>query len=249
MSEPTKRAPGQLAFEFPHCPSFADTDFLIAPCNGDAVAWIERWPDWPTPALALVGPPGAGKSHLATIFAARADAVTIAPEALMDLDPIQALDAARVAVVDGAEDVVADRGAAEGLFHLYNRLTAIGGHLLVTGRSAPARWRMSLPDLASRLTTATVAEIAAPDDALLMSILAKLFADRQLRPAAEVIRYILARAERSPAVLAAIVGALDRRALAGGRAVTVALAAETLRDIGAAQTEMDMGTKDEAEGT
>ena len=240
MIAPIKGGSGQLAFDFPHCPSFADTDFLIAPCNADAVAWVERWPDWPAPALALVGPPGSGKSHLATIFAARAKAVTVAPEALAALDPIAALGSARTAVVDGAECALGDRAAAEGLFHLYNRLTAIGGHLLVTGRAAPARWRIGLPDLASRLATATVAEIAAPDDALLASILIKLFADRQLKPAAEVIRYILARAERSPAALAAIVAELDRRALAGGRAVTVVLAADTLRDVGAAQTEIKL---------
>jgi chromosomal replication initiation ATPase DnaA len=247
MVEPTRRA-GQLAFEFPHCPSFADTDFLIAPCNADAVAWIERGPDWPSPALALVGPAGAGKSHLATIFAARAGAAMIAPDALAGLDPIAALGSARAAVVDGAEAVVFDRAAAEGLFHLYNRLTAIGGHLLITGRAAPARWRIGLADLASRLATATVVEIAAPDEALLASILAKLFADRQLRPAAEVIRYILARAERSPAALAAIVAALDRKALAGGRAVTVALAAETLREFGAVTDEPGGTENDESEG-
>jgi chromosomal replication initiation ATPase DnaA len=233
MTDSTKGAPGQLAFDFPSCPSFADTDFLIAPCNAEAVAWVERWPNWPGPALALVGPPGSGKSHLATIFAARTGAVPIAPDRLTGLDPIKGLGAARAAVVDGAEETVVDRDAAEGLFHLYNRLNAVGGHLLLTGRSAPARWRTMLPDLASRLATATVAEIAAPDDALLAAILIKLFADRQLRPAAEVIRYILARTERSPAALAAIVGDLDRRALAGGRAVTVALAADTLRDVGA----------------
>jgi chromosomal replication initiation ATPase DnaA len=233
MTEPTKGASGQLAFDFPHCPSFADTDFLIAPCNAEAVAWVERWPKWPGPALALVGPPGSGKSHFATIFAARAGAVPLAADRLVGLDPIKALGDARAAVVDGAENVIAGRDAAEGLFHLYNRLSATGGHLLLTGRLAPARWPTTLPDLASRLATAAVAEIAAPDDALLAAILSKLFADRQLRPAAEVIRYILTRAERSPAALAAIVGDLDRRALAGGRAVTVALAADALRDIGA----------------
>lgn len=247
MTEPTKGGSGQLAFEFPHCPSFADTDFLIAPCNADAVAWIERWPGWPTPALALVGPSGSGKSHLATIFAARASAVTIKPQSLATLDPIAALGSARAAVVDGAEEAIAERAAAEGLFHLYNRLAAMRGHLLVTGRDAPARWRVGLRDVASRLATATVAQIDAPDDTLLASILAKLFADRQLRPATEVIRYILARAERSPAALATLVAELDRRALAGGRAVTVALAADTLRDVGAAQLEIRMN--DESKGT
>ena len=234
MTEPTKDTLAQLAFEFPHCPSFADTDFLIAPCNTEAVAWIERWPDLPGTALALVGPSGSGKTHLATIFAARTGAAPIAPAALANLDPIAALGAARVAVVDDPERTLVGRAAMEGLFHLYNRLAAINGHLLLTGRSAPSRWSVALPDLASRLATATVAEIAAPDDALLAAVLSKLFADRQLRPQPEVIRYILARIERSPAALADLVAEVDRRALALGRAVTVALVSDTVRDLGAA---------------
>jgi chromosomal replication initiation ATPase DnaA len=245
VTEPTKSGSGQLAFDFPQCPSFADTDFLIAPCNADAVAWIDRWSEWSSPALALVGPAGSGKTHLGTIFAARAGAVAIAPQALARLDPIAALGDARAAVIDDAEGTVADRAAAEGLFHLYNRVSAISGRLLLTGRAAPARWRVALPDLASRLATATVAEIAAPDDALLAAILTKLFADRQLRPSIDVIRYILARAERSPAMLGRLVAELDRRALAGGRAVSMALAADTLRDTGAAQ--MELGTESDAE--
>lgn len=231
MSEPTKNPSVQLAFDFPHCPSFADSDFLIAPCNAEAVAWIERWPDWPTPALALVGPTGSGKTHLASIFAARAAGLTIAPEELAGIDPIARLGGGRVVVIDEPEPVLDERATSEGLFHLFNRLVAIKGSLLLTGISAPSRWRVPIPDLASRLATAAVAEIAAPDDALLASILAKLFADRQLRPSAEVVRYILARVERSPAGLGRLVAEADRRALALGRAVTIALVSEVVRDL------------------
>jgi chromosomal replication initiation ATPase DnaA len=237
MSEPTKDPSAQLAFDFPHCPSFADTDFLIAPCNTEAVTWIERWPEWPGTALALVGPAGAGKTHLATIFAARAGAVSIAPSALATIDPIAVLGSAHDAVIDEPERMLSERAAMEGLFHLYNRLAAIKGHLLLVGRNAPSRWSVALPDPASRLVTATVAEIAAPDDALLAAVLSKLFADRQLRPSTDVIRYILARIERSPAALANFVAEVDRRALALGRAVTVALVSDTVRDLGIANSE------------
>ncbi|HTI85368.1 MAG TPA: DnaA/Hda family protein [Alphaproteobacteria bacterium] len=235
MSEPPKApAVGQLAFDFPHLPSFADTDFLIAPCNADAVAWIERWPEWPATALALVGPSGAGKTHLARIFEQRAEARVIAVDALAGLDPIAILGDIRTAVIDDPEAVLADMRAAEGLFHLYNRLAAARGHLLITGRRPPARWTIALPDLSSRLATAAVAEIATPDDALLASILAKLFADRQIRPSAEVVHYLLARVDRSADALARVVAALDRNALARGRAVSVPLASETLRELGIA---------------
>lgn len=236
MSEPTKNLAAQLAFDFPHCPSFADSDFLIAPCNAEAVAWIERWPDWPGPALALVGPAGSGKSHLATIFAARTGAVTIASGELAMLDPLTRLGDRRTAIVDGAGPVLCERAAAEGLFHLYNRLAAIKGSLLLTGLVAPSRWHVVLPDLASRLATATVAEIAAPDDALLASILTKLFADRQLRPSTDIVRYVLSRVERSPAALSDLVAEVDRHALALGRAVTVALISDVMRDLDASRS-------------
>jgi chromosomal replication initiation ATPase DnaA len=235
MNEPPKApAAGQLAFDFPHLPSFADTDFLIARCNGDAVQWIERWPEWSTTALALVGPTGGGKTHLARIFEQRSGARVIAAGALAGLDPIAALGDARAAVVDDPESALADAKASEGLFHLYNRLAAMRGHLLITGRRPPARWTIALPDLSSRLATATVVAIAAPDDALLAAILAKLFADRQIRPSVEVIRYLLARVDRSADALARVVAALDRNALARGRAVSVPLAIETLRELGIA---------------
>ena len=48
----------------------AREDFLPAPSNAAALAWIERWPDWPGPALALYGPAGCGKTHLASIWQA-----------------------------------------------------------------------------------------------------------------------------------------------------------------------------------
>lgn len=223
---------GQLAFEFPHGPSFADSDFLIAPCNEPAVEWVARWPEWPSTALALVGPSGSGKTHLLRIFEARTGALPLAPEALGGIDPEAALGPARAVAIEDPEATLADSAAAEGLFHLFNRLASHGGHLLLTGRRPPSRWRVPLPDLASRLATATVAEIAAPDDALLGAVLAKLFADRQLRPSREVFGYVLARAERSVSALAAIVAEVDRRALAAGRAVTLPLVAKALRNLG-----------------
>jgi chromosomal replication initiation ATPase DnaA len=239
MNEPTKTPSAQLAFDFPHCPSFADSDFLIAPCNAEAVAWIERWPDWPSPALALVGPPGSGKSHLASIFTMRAGAVAIAPDELAGIDPLARLGEGRVAVIDNVETVLGERAAAEGLFHLYNRVAAINGSLLLTGVVAPSRWCVMLPDLASRLATATVAEISAPDDALLASILAKLFADRQLKPSEDVVRYVLPRIERSPTALSALVAEVDRRALALGRAVTIALISNVMHALDARKSGRD----------
>jgi chromosomal replication initiation ATPase DnaA len=117
---------------------------------------------------------------------------------------------------------------AERLLHLHNSLAERGGQLLLTGRAAPSRWPCRLADLSSRLAAAAAARLEAPDDALMEALLVKLCADRQLLIGAEVVRYLLARMERSFAAARALVAALDRASLAEGRAVTVPLARRVL---------------------
>jgi len=125
----------------------------------------------------------------------------------------------------------ADRVADETAFlHLYNLTAERGGNLLLIARDPPARWPLTLPDLRSRLASVPVAQLAAPDDALLAAVMVKQFADRQLRPPDEVVLYLLARIERSFAAVRRIVAALDKAALSERRPVTVALAREVLRD-------------------
>ena len=208
----------QLALDLGHRPALQREDFLVAAANRDAVAWIDRWPDWPHFALAIAGPAGAGKSHLAAVWQARAGAMP-AP------GPAQVAPHGRY-IMDGA-----DRVADETTFlHLYNLTAERGGNLLLIARDPPARWPLRLPDLRSRLAGVPVAQLAAPDDALLAAVMVKQFADRQLRPADEVVLYILARIERSFAAVRRVVAALDKAALSERRPVTIALAREVLRD-------------------
>ncbi len=197
--------------------SYAREDFLVAPGNQAALAWIDRWPDWPGHALVLHGNPGSGKTHLAQIWAAQAGARIAAPQDV-DARSVDALAQQPLALDD------ADRaGDPVALFHLVNLMRERGFDLLLTGAAAPARWNFGLPDLMSRLRAMPAQEIAAPDDALLAAMLVKLFADRQLSVGEDVVRYLGARIERSCHAARSWVAALDAAALAENRAVTVAL--------------------------
>jgi chromosomal replication initiation ATPase DnaA len=215
--------PRQLALALPHSESFAREDFLAGASNAAALAMVERWPDWPDRAFALVGPEGAGKSHLAAIWAERSGARRVSARALDETDPIAALATGALVVEDASARL--DQRA---LFHLLNLVREEEAFLLLTAQSQPAAWNIALPDLASRLRAVPHVAVSAPDDALLRAILLKLFADRQLAVDESLIGYLVTRIERSFAAARSVVATLDGEALRRKRPVTRALAAELL---------------------
>jgi len=215
----------QLAFDLPSRPSHARGDFFVSPANADAVAFIDRPEDWPNGRLTLIGPEGAGKTHLAHVWAAASGARIIAAIDLANAD-IAALGATDALVVEDW-DALGETAEAPA-FHLVNLLHAGNARLLTTARTPPARWSLRLPDLASRMQAGGVASLAPPDDALLANLLLKLFADRQIAPEPALISWLVRRIERSFAAAEAAVTALDRAALAAGQPVGRALARRVL---------------------
>jgi chromosomal replication initiation ATPase DnaA len=196
---------------------------LVAPCNQAAISWLDRWPAWPGPGLAVYGPPGCGKTHLAHVFQARSGARLVRPADIQRETPPLLLEGARACILDGGPPL-----PQRELLHLYNALAEKGGQLLILSRLAPARWDIELPDLASRLAALPAVRIEPPDDALIEGLLIKLFADRQLTVAPGVVSYLRTRLERSFDSLRDMVDRLDRESLARRRAVSLTLAREIL---------------------
>ena len=202
-------------------------DFLVADSNRVAADWVQRWPDWPSPALVIAGPPGAGKTHLGQLWCGRSGAERVDPMRLDIEHAAGLIERTGAAWVDEAHVVAGDPAGEAALLHLYNLAKTAAGSLLLTARSAPGTWPLELPDLASRLKAAMVATIDPPDDALLASVALKLFADRQIPVGEDIVSYLLTRGERSFAWIAEAVERIDRAALAAKRPVTSAL----VRDI------------------
>jgi chromosomal replication initiation ATPase DnaA len=215
--------PRQLALALPHAENFSREDFLTGTPNDAALGMVERWPDWPDRALAIVGPEGAGKSHLAAIWADRAGARRVSARVLGETSLPASLATGALVIEDATE-----RLDERALFHLLNLMRQQDAFVLMTARTPPASWRVELPDLASRLRAIPTVELRPPDDSLLRAVMVKLFADRQLAVDEALIAYLSTRIERSFAAARAAVQELDREALRRKRPVTRALAAELL---------------------
>lgn len=214
----------QLTLDWPHAPSLAREDFLVAPSNAPALRAIEAWRDWPGGVLLLVGPSGSGKSHLGAIWARDAAALAATGAHIDALDLAALPDHPRLLIDD------ADQGGAHeaAFFHALNAVRERGGSVLMTAAQAPGLWGVKTPDLLSRLRLAPAERLRAPDLDLIRVVLFKLFADRQLIVDASLVNYLAPRLERSIAAARAVVAALDHEALSRGRKITRAIAAQVL---------------------
>ena len=216
-----------MPLSLPHETAMGREDFLRGPSNAAALDMIDLWPDWPSFWLLLAGPVGAGKSHLASIWAERSNARILSLGELNRSDPTRLVTNGAV-VLEDADGVERDDTA---LFHLLNAAREARSYVLITARSWPDGWGVALPDLMSRLRLTTPLEIFEPDDELLRSVLVKLFADRQLAPDPSVIEYIVLRMERSIAAALNVVDAIDREALARRRTITRPFVAAVMKEL------------------
>ncbi|WP_299615290.1 DnaA/Hda family protein [uncultured Tateyamaria sp.] len=216
----------QLGFDLPVRTALGRDDFLVAPSNAVALSMVDAWRTWSPPKLVLSGPEGSGKTHLAHVWAVDSGARIVSAIDLEDAS-VDAFFDAPIAVED-VDQIARDHDKQTALFHLHNALQSAGFPLLMTGQAAPNLWRLSLPDLQSRVDAAGHAALDAPDDSLLGAVLAKLFSDRQLTPRPDVIPYLVTHMERSFAAARGIVADLDATSLAQKKPITRALAARCL---------------------
>src|SRR6202012_5369869 len=108
--------PRQLSFALPHAESLTRDNFLEGPANAAGLALIDAWPEWPGRTMLVGGPGGAGKSHLAAMWAEEAGARSTSAHALTATDVPAELATGTLVV----EDLKAGDFDEGGLFHLLN---------------------------------------------------------------------------------------------------------------------------------
>jgi len=235
MASTPVKTPRQLPLDLAHPVAYSRDDLVLGPSNREALALVDRWPDWPAAVVVLAGPAGSGKTHLADIWREESGAAAFGADRLGQA----AIDAAAQGPVL-IDDV--DRGPVDetGLFHLINAVRQQGTSLLLTARRFPAAWGVRLPDLASRLKAASMVEIHEPDDTLLAGVITKLFADRQVEVEPQVVQFLVRRIERSLSTAIAVVERLDRAALEQKVRISRSLASQIIAAMDLGQSSLEL---------
>ena len=72
------RRPQQIPLDLAHRPATSRDDLVPGGSIRPALHLIDTYPDWPAPVVVIVGPRGAGKTHLASAWQEMTGAASLA---------------------------------------------------------------------------------------------------------------------------------------------------------------------------
>jgi chromosomal replication initiation ATPase DnaA len=199
-------------------------DFIVGSANAQALAFVDAWPEWPAASAAIYGPPGSGKTHLASIWQAASGARILAAADLVD-----GAATGGPLVVEDVDSHPATEARDVILFALLEGATR-REPVLLTGKEAPQGWVCALPDLVSRFSAILSLPVWAPDDELLAGLARKLLADRQMTVSDAVVERMICSLERSPEAIREFIAKADAKSLSESRPLSLALVRELLAD-------------------
>ena len=208
----------QLPLALSYRKAFGREDFIVAPCNQEAVSWIDKWPNWPVPAVLIYGEKGSGKTHLASIFSEyKIEAADLTDDFMPYFQ--------KKIVVENLEHLASE----EALFHLFNFVRDLGGYLLLTAEKIP---EFRLTDLKTRIQAVPKAAIGLPDEGFIKNVLGHAFDERQIAVEDSVLTFAVSHMPRSFGAIQNLIQTADELSLAGGRKITIPVIKETLIKIG-----------------
>lgn len=167
-------------------------DFLVSPCNVEAVEWVDAYPEWYlNNAVVIVGDKCSGKTHISWLFSEKSAAkvynvLELKNEIFSDIVPLNS-----ALVIDDVDKVVGNYELEELLFHIINYAVECDTKLFFTSSSNFNDLDFLINDLKTRLVSFPVARIYSPDDDLLKVLLVKQFMEYGIIVEPEVIEFIV----------------------------------------------------------
>ena len=203
----------QLVFSLDNRPAFEREDFLIAPCNEEAIKWLDGVSSWQSPGLLVYGEKGCGKTHLAHIFSETILSGETLPEIPKELP--------KRLVIEDIDKVTNETL----LFHWYNTLREQHIPFLWTAESIPI---FKLPDLNSRLNALPKVPILPPDDTLLFGLLYKAFSEKNIHIDPKVLEFAVTHMPRTFQAAKNLIEQADFLSLSYHRPITIPVIKEVL---------------------
>lgn len=190
--------------------SFDEEGFILGDCNRYAFDWIEKWPSRIPDErfVCIVGEKGAGKTHLANIWAQRNQGSFIenkcdAAGVLLDL---YEASSTKYFIMDEADELFDDVF----LFYVYNSIVENNAYLLMTAKVPPSKWQVSLSDMKSRVSTIHSINIKTPDEDTLANILKRELKQKGIVIENNISNYILSNIERSYSAISTVVERINK---------------------------------------
>jgi chromosomal replication initiation ATPase DnaA len=197
---------------------------VVAEANRDAAKLLTQWRTWPSGALALTGPQGSGKTHLALAWALEAGARQVSARAAPDDAAAIFREAQGLLFIDDA-----DQDADEAmLWRVLDLARTESGAVLLVGGAIPGNWPATIPDLRSRLTNLAFARLGEPDEALMEVVLRRVCREQFIQLSDDAARYLARRLPRTFAAAHKMAAALDASLVKGAKPVALKAARAAL---------------------
>ena len=216
----------QLILKFPTQRAYKKEDFYVSPSNQEAYDFINSWPRWIKRIINIFGPPGSGKTHLASILKSKTSCLSINSNELNE-KTFSEFKTKEVLIIENLDEKISE----ELLFSLWNIALQDNKYLLITSRKTINLYKFKLRDLISRINSSLAIGIKLPSDELISVILTKNFSDKQIRVEKNQIDYIIKRIDRSYEKISQFILTLDKYSLKKGSPFSLKLIKEVLKMI------------------
>ena len=216
----------QLILRFPTHQAYKKEDFYVSPSNQEAYDFINSWPKWIKRIINIFGPPGSGKSHLASILKNKTSCLKIDSKELNEKIFLK-FKTKEALIIENLNEKISEKL----LFSLWNIALQDNKYLLITSIKPISSYKFKLTDLISRVKSSLVIGIDLPGDDLISVILAKNFSDKQIKVEKKHIDYIIKRIDRSYEKISQFILTLDKYSLKKGSPFSLKLIKEVLKMI------------------